>query len=163
MRIEVSGFRSSTGWPKLRMRSPLAWTKKISDPRIDADHRPYALTTRQTRKAQRQCLSHRKSKRSWSRAFRGHRKRIRRNLYGRVYHSRCILPINHAEPKEAAMSTLKVSDCINETCPLSGKAVQADSLSLYKGRVVGFCNTGCRDKFETALSHFEKPRGANPQ
>ena len=52
------------------------------------------------------------------------------------------------------MSTLKVSDCINETCPWSGKPVQADSLSLYSGQVVGFCNTGCRDKFETALSHF---------
>ena len=61
------------------------------------------------------------------------------------------------------MSTLKVSDCINETCPWSGKPVQADSLSLYNGQVVGFCNTGCRDKFETALSHFEKPRGTSPQ
>jgi RimJ/RimL family protein N-acetyltransferase len=47
------------------------------------------------------------------------------------------------------------ADCINETCPWSGKPVSADSLTLYKGKVVGFCNTGCRDKFETAVAHFE--------
>ncbi len=51
---------------------------------------------------------------------------------------------------------LNLADCTNETCPWSGKPVSADSLTLYKGKVVGFCNTGCRDKFETALNHFEK-------
>jgi len=50
---------------------------------------------------------------------------------------------------------LKLEDCINSTCPWSGKPVTADSLTLYQGRVVGFCNTGCRDKFETAIHHFE--------
>jgi hypothetical protein len=45
---------------------------------------------------------------------------------------------------------LRLDDCINETCPWSGKPVSADSLTLYRGRVVGFCNTGCRDKFEAA-------------
>jgi hypothetical protein len=33
-------------------------------------------------------------------------------------------------------------------CPWSGDPVSADSLTLYRGEVVGFCNTGCRDKFE---------------
>jgi len=28
-------------------------------------------------------------------------------------------------------------------------------LTVYKGRTVGFCNPGCRDKFATAISHFE--------
>jgi len=28
-------------------------------------------------------------------------------------------------------------------------------LTLYKGAVVGFCNTGCRDKFEKAASLFD--------
>ena len=28
-------------------------------------------------------------------------------------------------------------------------------LTLYKGKVVGFCNTGCRDKFEKAASAFD--------
>ena len=49
----------------------------------------------------------------------------------------------------------KREDCINETCPWSGKPVQEDSLTFYGGRVVGFCNPGCRDKFEKAVAHFE--------
>ena len=59
------------------------------------------------------------------------------------------------------MRALDISDCINETCPWSGKPVQADSLIEFDGHVVGFCNTGCRDKFETALRHFERAKTAN--
>lgn len=51
---------------------------------------------------------------------------------------------------------LKIEDCVNESCPWSGKPVSADSLTRYKGKVVGFCNTGCRDKFESAATHFDK-------
>ena len=29
------------------------------------------------------------------------------------------------------MTDLNIDDCINETCPWSGKPVQADSLALY--------------------------------
>ena len=50
---------------------------------------------------------------------------------------------------------LWLADCINETCPWSGKPVDAESLTLYRGRVVGFCNTGCRDKFEKAATDFD--------
>jgi len=50
---------------------------------------------------------------------------------------------------------LSLEDCVNETCPWSGKPVSADSLMLYKGKVVGFCNTGCRDKFEAASDAFD--------
>jgi len=50
---------------------------------------------------------------------------------------------------------LKIEDAVNETCPWSGKPVDAASLALYKGHVVGFCNPGCRDKFEQAIAHFE--------
>jgi len=50
---------------------------------------------------------------------------------------------------------LRLEDCINTTCPWSGKPVSADSLTLYRGQVVGFCNTGCRDKFEAATRHFD--------
>ena len=53
------------------------------------------------------------------------------------------------------MSELKMTNCINTHCPWSGKPVQADSLTEYKGHIVGFCNTGCRDKFEEAVSHFD--------
>ena len=51
--------------------------------------------------------------------------------------------------------TLKLEDCINTLCPWSGDPVSADSLTLYKGKVFGFCNPGCRDKFEKATSLFE--------
>lgn len=47
------------------------------------------------------------------------------------------------------------TDCVNEVCPWSGKPVAEDSLMLYRGAVVGFCNPGCRDKFQTALSVFD--------
>jgi len=53
------------------------------------------------------------------------------------------------------MSDLKLEDCVNDVCPWSGKPVSADSLSLYRGKVVGFCNTGCRDKFEAATHAFD--------
>ena len=50
---------------------------------------------------------------------------------------------------------LKLDDCVNQNCPWSGKPVVADSLTYYRGNVVGFCNTGCRDKFEAAIGHFD--------
>jgi len=53
------------------------------------------------------------------------------------------------------MSQLNLEECINETCPWSGKPVRADSLTRYKGRVVGFCNPGCKEKFVTAVAMFE--------
>jgi YHS domain-containing protein len=53
------------------------------------------------------------------------------------------------------MTELKLSDCVNDVCPWSGKPVSADSLTLYRGKVVGFCNTGCRDKFEAATHAFD--------
>jgi YHS domain-containing protein len=53
------------------------------------------------------------------------------------------------------MSTLRLEDCVNDSCPWSGKPVSPDSLTLYKGKVVGFCNTGCRHKFEAATNAFD--------
>lgn len=53
------------------------------------------------------------------------------------------------------MTDLKIEDCANQTCPWSGKAVSKDALTVYQGHVVGFCNPGCRDKFEKATKHFE--------
>lgn len=60
-------------------------------------------------------------------------------------------------------ATLHIDDCVNATCPWSGKPVQPDSLTTYAGRVVGFCNPGCRDKFETAIRHFETAIGAEAE
>ena len=50
---------------------------------------------------------------------------------------------------------LSLAQCINEVCPWSGKPVAADSLTLYKGKVVGFCNPGCKVKFEKAVAMFD--------
>ena len=50
---------------------------------------------------------------------------------------------------------LRIEDCVNDTCPWSGKPVSPDSLTRYRDQVVGFCNTGCRDKFEAAASAFD--------
>jgi hypothetical protein len=51
---------------------------------------------------------------------------------------------------------LRLEDCVNTHCPWSGQPVSADSLTLYRGKVVGFCNTGCRDKFDAAASAFDQ-------
>ncbi|MCY3488631.1 MAG: glutathione S-transferase [Rhodothermaceae bacterium] len=56
------------------------------------------------------------------------------------------------------MESLDMADCINEICPWSGEPVQADSLTEFDGHVVGFCNPGCRDKFERAVQHFEEAK-----
>ena len=50
---------------------------------------------------------------------------------------------------------LRIEDCINEACPWSGKPVAADSLLRYRGKVIGFCNPGCRDKFQKAATLFD--------
>jgi hypothetical protein len=55
----------------------------------------------------------------------------------------------------SSTAPLRIEDVVNETCPWSGKPVSPDSLTLYRGAVVGFCNPGCRDKFQTAVDHFE--------
>ena len=52
------------------------------------------------------------------------------------------------------MRELDIAVCINKTGPWSGKPVQAESLTEYKGQVVGFCNPGCRDQFDSAIQHF---------
>ena len=54
-----------------------------------------------------------------------------------------------------APSALDLADCINAVCPWSGKPVASDSLTRYRGKVVGFCNPGCRDKFDTAKVLFD--------
>ena len=48
----------------------------------------------------------------------------------------------------------RLEDCVNDRCPWSGKPVSADSLTHYRGAVVGFCNPGCRDKFDAAAQAF---------
>ncbi len=40
---------------------------------------------------------------------------------------------------------------INNYCPRSGDRISKDALTEYRGFVVGFCNTGCRDDFAANL------------
>jgi hypothetical protein len=49
----------------------------------------------------------------------------------------------------------RLEECVNQVCPWSGKPVSADSLTRYRGAVVGFCNPGCKDKFEAATHAFD--------
>lgn len=51
---------------------------------------------------------------------------------------------------------LRLEDAVNEVCPWSGDPISADALTTYRGAVVGFCNPGCRDKFVTATSAFDR-------
>lgn len=55
---------------------------------------------------------------------------------------------------------LELADCVNTHCPNSGKPVTSEGLTLYKGKVVGFCNPGCRDTFENAVAMFEADLGS---
>ncbi|MCZ4340850.1 glutathione S-transferase [Sphingomonadaceae bacterium G21617-S1] len=57
---------------------------------------------------------------------------------------------------------LRLEDAVNERCPWSGDPISGDSLTLYKGQVVGFCNSGCRDKFEKATTAFDLALAAEP-
>lgn len=41
---------------------------------------------------------------------------------------------------------------INKYCPRSGERVADDSLTAYRGFVVGFCNPGCRDDFQANVT-----------
>ncbi|MGG7568314.1 glutathione S-transferase [Rhodovulum sp. DZ06] len=48
--------------------------------------------------------------------------------------------------KALAEGEVPVSAAVNAACPYSGKPVAADSLAEIDGKVIGFCNTFCRDK-----------------
>ena len=53
------------------------------------------------------------------------------------------------------MLKLDLNDVINTFCPWSGKPVSADSLTRSGGRIVGFCNPGCRGKIERGRYDFK--------
>lgn len=58
--------------------------------------------------------------------------------------------------------SLDARECVNDRCPWSGEPVDPAALTRYRGHVVGFCNTGCRDKFEQAVKTFEAAIEASP-
>jgi YHS domain-containing protein len=57
---------------------------------------------------------------------------------------------------DTTVAPLDIRNAVNESCPWSGDPISADSLTLYRGQTVGFCNPGCRDKFEAATRHFDR-------
>ena len=46
-----------------------------------------------------------------------------------------------------------MTKAINKFCPRSGKLVVDDSLTEYRGYVVGFCNQGCRNDFASDIAN----------
>lgn len=58
------------------------------------------------------------------------------------HHSLGDLP-RWSDPSPLSMS----SHPLNQFCPRSGKPVQSDSLTTYRGHIVGFCNPVCRNEF----------------
>ncbi|HAG71548.1 MAG TPA: glutathione S-transferase [Gammaproteobacteria bacterium] len=50
---------------------------------------------------------------------------------------------------------LDLKAAINGNFLWSGNPIEKNSLTTYKGQVVGFYNTGCRDKFDKAIDLFD--------
>jgi hypothetical protein len=61
-----------------------------------------------------------------------------------------------------AIARPRLADAVNTACPWSGDPVRADSLTQYRGEIVGFCNPGCRDKFEAAVHLFDTAIASRP-
>jgi len=55
-------------------------------------------------------------------------------------------------PRDTA---LNLTDCVNQVCPWTGRPVAAEGLMRYRGRVVGFCGSGERDRFARAVAMFD--------
>jgi hypothetical protein len=56
----------------------------------------------------------------------------------------------HARQGRAADAAL------NRSCPWSGRPIRDDALTTYRGRIVGFCSPGHRDRFAAAIALFEQ-------
>lgn len=67
---------------------------------------------------------------------------------------------DQGELSEEKTTAMKIDDAINDVCPRSGKPISADSLAEYRGYVVGFCNTHCRDDFAANIEERPDDRAA---
>ena len=68
-------------------------------------------------------------------------------------------PESTPEP-EPIVAEVLATEPINEVCPRSGLAVVESSLTEYRGYVVGFCNTHCRDDFAAHVADRPEDRRA---
>ncbi len=66
-----------------------------------------------------------------------------------------VSPARAARAEAAVPQAANAHTAINDACPWSGDRVSADAVTVYNGQIVGFCNPGCRDKFDAATSHFD--------
>ena len=77
------------------------------------------------------------------------------------------LHFTYMDPAQASMlgqfkrgdTFMELLLAINRYCPHSGKPIAADSLTVYRGFAVGFCNPGCRDDFARAPEQFQEDIG----
>ncbi|MGI9296470.1 MAG: L-aspartate oxidase [Gammaproteobacteria bacterium] len=67
--------------------------------------------------------------------------------------------INRPEKSPRAENTILCREdfvrrrrAVNRRCPFSGRPVVAGGLADYRGRVAGFCNADCRDRFAAAAA-----------
>lgn len=58
----------------------------------------------------------------------------------------------------AATGVAERETALNRVCPRSGKPVSPDSLTTYRGHVVGFCNPHCRDDFAAHVAERPEDR-----
>ena len=65
---------------------------------------------------------------------------------------------NQEKEMDERSTQLDFSTAINDLCPRSGKPIVPDSLALYRGHTVGFCNTHCRDDFVANMESSDTDR-----
>ena len=79
-------------------------------------------------------------------------------LYGRELlpsHRSVFIRLQNRDNVMNESKNLELENAINDNCPWSGNPIDENSLTTYKGKIVGFCNPGCRDKFDKAVDLFE--------
>jgi len=52
----------------------------------------------------------------------------------------------------------RIDEALNDECPRSGKRISADALTIYRGRIVGFCKPECRDDFAAHVGERPEDR-----
>ena len=72
------------------------------------------------------------------------------------WHGHDVVAMMHSKVELIVVPRAETKQDLSFVRNQTGRPIAADSLTLYRGEVVGFCNPGCRDKFKAAIDHFEK-------
>ena len=62
----------------------------------------------------------------------------------------------------ARAMALDLRECVNQVCPWTGRPVSTEGLMRYRGRVIGFCSQGERDRFARAVAMFDAAIAGKP-